>query len=810
MLCDMMHPTNDDLKAFSTGQLPAVEIATLEDHIRECESCCETLLAMSDDDSFAVLLQRSSVDDEHRHGRDDLQNNPRYEIAELIARGGMGDVFKAKHRVMDRIVALKIIKPELMRRPEVIQRFHREVKTAAQLSHRNIVTAYDADQFGDVHFLVMEYVDGINLAQRVRRDGAMPVAQACDAIGQAAAGLQHAHDQGMVHRDIKPHNLMQTPDGSVKVLDFGLASLVSETMMASAEQGSTDSKLTSAGTLMGTPDFIAPEQAADARQADIRSDIYSLGATLHYLLVGRPPFDAGSVADRIKDHAETQPAVVSELRPDVPMGLSDVISRMMAKDPDDRFQTPCEVEAAILPFTQPTAARVGHGRRPPIKWIALAMAAFACLAAGVIYVKTDKGTLKIDALDDGVEVTISKAIDGDGHRYVKVLAVDTVTGTEVQRLRSGDYEVSLGEASSKFELTPTGFTLRRGKEVVVKVTRKTETASDPTKAEPEDIDEVLSMPIPSSALLTLTSEGRRLTPDQIAAMETKAQTEGPEQLESKLRLLGYYQSKNIMNKELRKPHANLMAELVDRYPESMSRTIAHMHASIDPVGYMQVKQVWLKQTKDHPKNATILGNAAAFFLLSERDEAEALFKRAKALAPEEAQYAEQLGNLYLLSQYGKSKKQTQKDAAAALVEFETAMKLSASDRNSRVYAAKAAYVAGNTAKATQYAEQLIATDDENSKHQGHTILGNLAIADGKTKIACEHLLASGRVTGAPNLNSFGPSMKLADALLRAGETKVVLEYLELCGKFWKNPQLDQWIATIKGGGAPDFGRSMNH
>ncbi len=213
----------------------------------------------------------------------------------------MGDVYKARHRKMERTVALKVINRGLVRKAEAIDRFHREVKAAAQLSHPNIVTAYDADQAGDFHFMVMEYVDGVDLSQTVKDRGALPVAEACDYIRQAAIGLQHAHERGMVHRDIKPHNLMVTADGTVKILDFGLASLAPK-RLPDADTVEARGDLTAAGAIMGTPDFISPEQADDARQADIRSDIYSLGATLYYLLSGRVPFADGSVMHKLKSH----------------------------------------------------------------------------------------------------------------------------------------------------------------------------------------------------------------------------------------------------------------------------------------------------------------------------------------------------------------------------------------------------------------------------------------------------------------------------------------------------------------------------
>ena len=154
----------------------------------------------------------------------------KYDVRAEIGKGGMGAVYQARHRMMDRTVALKIINPELMRKPEAVDRFHREVKAAARLSHPNIVTAYDAEQAGDVHFLVMEYVDGVDLSHTVKDRGALPIAEACDYVRQAAIGLQYAHEQGMVHRDIKPHNLMVMADGTVKILDFGLASLAPEAL----------------------------------------------------------------------------------------------------------------------------------------------------------------------------------------------------------------------------------------------------------------------------------------------------------------------------------------------------------------------------------------------------------------------------------------------------------------------------------------------------------------------------------------------------------------------------------------------------
>lgn len=373
------HPSHEQLSAYTRGQLPPDEAVAIETHVSDCEPCCETIVGLSSDDTFIGLLKGArqlptddTVDVDATAATTSahevpapLAEHPRYEIVGLIGRGGMGDVYKATHRKMERTVALKVINRGLVRKPKVVDRFHREVKAAAQLSHPNIVTAFDADQADDFHFMVMEYVDGVDLSQTVKDRGALSVAEACEYIRQAAIGLQHAHEQGMVHRDIKPHNLMVTADGTVKVLDFGLASLAPEAV-SDTESGEVRSDLTAAGAIMGTPDFISPEQAEDARQADIRSDIYSLGATLYFLLSGRVPFADGSVMHKLKSHASVEPARLDSLRDDIPDGLVAIVFRMMAKDPDERYLTPSEVAEALESFLRtwrPDNAE-SHGQEP--------------------------------------------------------------------------------------------------------------------------------------------------------------------------------------------------------------------------------------------------------------------------------------------------------------------------------------------------------------------------------------------------------------------------------------------------------------
>jgi len=224
-----------------------------------------------------------------------------------------------------------------------IARFRKEVEAAANLSHPHIVTAHDAEQAGDLHFLVMEFVEGTSLDRLVAKSGPLSIEQACDFIRQAASGLQHAHERGLVHRDIKPQNLIVTKESTVKVLDFGLARLACELSTG------TD-KLTKEHTVLGTPDFIAPEQAEDSRTVDARSDIYSLGCTLYYLLTARVPFPVDSSMLKLSSHLLVEPKPITALRPDISPGLIAVIAKMMAKNPAHRFQTADAVGEALQPF----------------------------------------------------------------------------------------------------------------------------------------------------------------------------------------------------------------------------------------------------------------------------------------------------------------------------------------------------------------------------------------------------------------------------------------------------------------------------
>lgn len=465
------HPEKDQLVAFGLGKLDAAAASQIEQHLEACPDCCSTILNLQDD-TFVGLVRvcqpASAAPDQsgvtlavaagsaaaHPAAAElppALQAHDRYVIQELIGRGGMGDVYRAQHKVMNRQVALKVIKPQLVRNEAAVQRFRREVQAAASLHHKHIVTAYDAEQAGELHFLVMEFVPGVNLDEVIRERGPLPVAEACNYIRQAAEGLQHAHELGMVHRDIKPHNLMVTKSGEVKILDFGLASFATEVaeeeIRADSAQSNVETaaalhQLTQMGTMMGTPDYIAPEQAANAHKADIRADIYSLGCTLFTLLAGKAPFGEGSVLEKIKAHAQAEPPAISQFRSDVPPQVAAILRKMLAKDPAERYQTPAEVVAALERWaavaSPVAAAKPARTRRWPLVLTAVA-GVLAAIAAGVIfYIATDTGQLEIDsdAAIPGARIVLIK----DGQEYA---TFEVEPGSKRQTIRAGEYEIAL-------------------------------------------------------------------------------------------------------------------------------------------------------------------------------------------------------------------------------------------------------------------------------------------------------------------------------------------------------------------------------
>jgi hypothetical protein len=378
----------------------------------------------------------------------------------------MGVVFLARNRLTERQEALKVVNQRLFSQPGVKDRFLREIRSAARLDHPNIVRTHTAAQRGELLVLAMEYVDGEDLAAVVKARGPLPVVNACYYVQQVALGLQHAYEKGMVHRDIKPQNLMLARQGkkhTVKILDFGLAK--------PAREEQVDLRLTTPGQILGTPDFMAPEQTEDAARADIRADLYSLGCTLYFLLIGRPPFQANNWVAMVMAHHSGPATPLHQVRKDVPPELAAVVARLMAKDPAERYQKPVEVVQALAPFVkagsnptpaQPSAedrtsarARTDRSRgaknRLPARWIwalplagllAVIVGAVALWAGGVFRLKTPEGILVVEVNEPEPDVYV------DGDRMTVTWGKDGKTA-----------EIGLKPGTRKVEVKKDGFTV---------------------------------------------------------------------------------------------------------------------------------------------------------------------------------------------------------------------------------------------------------------------------------------------------------------------------------------------------------------
>ena len=260
-----------------------------------------------------------------------------YEVLDRLGAGAMGTVYKARHRRMKRVVALKVLSKEVARQESFAQRFQREVEVIAQLTHPNIVMAFDADEYSGGPFLVMEFINGRDLSTEVAKTGALSVADAVECILQAARGLEYAHSQGIIHRDIKPGNILRDASGTIKVADLGLARI------SGAEGRTANTSLTQTGGVVGTVDYMPPEQALDSTTINHRADIYSLGCTLFYLLTGSPPYEGSTILAVLLKHREAPIPALCAIRPDAPHGLDALFQRMMAKRAQDRPQTMTDV-----------------------------------------------------------------------------------------------------------------------------------------------------------------------------------------------------------------------------------------------------------------------------------------------------------------------------------------------------------------------------------------------------------------------------------------------------------------------------------
>ncbi|MAG93939.1 MAG: hypothetical protein CMJ48_09345 [Planctomycetaceae bacterium] len=366
-------PSPDDLQALSLGQLSEEQSDEVLGHLQACETCqAEMRTAAPMEDTLVARLRETAPQESYSDEaecqlalakalgalantsdeRSDLEaSSPipkilgEYEIIRLIGCGGMGSVYLAQHCKLGRQVALKVLSSHRLLQPRMRERFEAEMRAVGQLSHPNIVTAHDAREIDEFAVLVTEYIDGLDVAQILRRTGPLSVANACEIARQTALALDYVDQQGLVHRDIKPSNVMIGKSGEVKLLDLGLARL---------QLGDEQSGMTSTGQAMGTADYIAPEQANDSRLVDIRADIYALGCTLFKMLSAQPPFDDErypTVFAKMTAHVSEEPPQLDKLAPEVPADLVKLVHRMIGKDANDRPQSPREVAELLAKFS---------------------------------------------------------------------------------------------------------------------------------------------------------------------------------------------------------------------------------------------------------------------------------------------------------------------------------------------------------------------------------------------------------------------------------------------------------------------------
>jgi len=274
-----------------------------------------------------------------------------YWIVDYIGRGGMGQVFKAEHGMLGRVVAVKVL-PRSRSTPEAIASFTREIRAQARLDHKNLVRAYDAGEDGNVYYLITEYVPGNDLRKLVRTSGPLSMIDAAGIISQIACGLEHAHQQGLVHRDVKPGNILVTADGLAKLSDLGLAGPL-------GGGGQDDPRF---GRIVGTADYLSPDHIQDPREPKPSWDIYSLGCTLYYAVTGKVPFPGGTTADKAQAHLRLRPLDPRRLNPKLSDSFIEVIAQMMAKDPAERVATAADVVARLAPWTGVQVAIPGAGQ----------------------------------------------------------------------------------------------------------------------------------------------------------------------------------------------------------------------------------------------------------------------------------------------------------------------------------------------------------------------------------------------------------------------------------------------------------------
>ncbi|MEM7313106.1 MAG: serine/threonine-protein kinase, partial [Planctomycetota bacterium] len=555
----------NDLSHFLLGQLDSDRLTEIAAHVDACQECQDTVVALAgDEDTFVGSLKAAQSEEPYeqeaalRQGIRRLVGSLKnfgstadpeataayiyqigpYVLEESLGSGGMGTVYRAVHSKLKRDVAVKLLPEARWSNAEAISRFEREMEAIGQLDHPHIVRASDAGEDQGMHYLVMDYVEGLDLSRLSNRIGQLPVADACELARQAALGLQYVHENGLVHRDIKPSNLMlawnrsgtgsatsleprKSPEASLRILDLGLALLGDEQLEDVGE-------LTSVGQLMGTLDYMSPEQGIDSHGVDHRTDIYGLGATLFKLLTGRAPYADpryGSLIKKMTALATKSAPSIGSIRKDLPKSLVKVVDRMLARDPDERYASAAEVVEALTPLTknadlgrllqnglenemndgpnrlavaQSLATLPRNTRQNPgpkhqqatsperggsnniWKWLIATAAAGAIIWAGVAYyISTDYGTVIVKSDQDSLKVSI-RSVEGE------TKSLDVEHGDGRTQVKSGGYVVDIEGEVNDYEISPREFRVKRGERQTVQISLRGQGSQNP-EAKPKAI-----------------------------------------------------------------------------------------------------------------------------------------------------------------------------------------------------------------------------------------------------------------------------------------------------------------------------------
>ncbi|MEM7558007.1 MAG: serine/threonine-protein kinase [Planctomycetota bacterium] len=513
-------PSREQLRQFLEGSVDTEKGTEITAHIEQCSSCDEVLSSLESEQIDVLQILREGArteslllepefeqlrdtfkiaqDDTAPGFEEDEQLEPGkrlrdYRLIKKIGEGGMGTVYQAVHIHLAKPVAIKILPADKLQSRQSVSRFRQEMRAVGRVSHANVVSASDAGKIDGQHFLVMELVKGADLARIIQGQGTLSVADACEIVRQTAIGLQHAHDSGLIHRDVKPSNVMLATDGNVKLLDLGLAGL-NKTELGSTSNVVVSNRLTSFGQIMGTLDYMAPEQVTASPDVDVRADVYALGATLFQLLTGKTPCGNRSqeTSRRIEAILNAPPADISDFRDDIPVELQALLLKMLAKHPAERPQAASDVASEIASFasgsnlvaladacqtsldipsadvevTDDASFLFSHTIAPekevtrckPRTAIGFVGVFLALVAASVFFFVTHNGVVKVEVFDENVKVSV------DG----KFLEVDEDGSSKVTKLWANDDHKLVVSLGGK-ELITEDFEVRRGDELVFKV-----------------------------------------------------------------------------------------------------------------------------------------------------------------------------------------------------------------------------------------------------------------------------------------------------------------------------------------------------